>query len=65
MYTPIKFEEWPEKVTLFDYYTNEEYNKPTFFGVVKKYTIGLPGIILGAIRGNDDEDIPGIRNGWT
>lgn len=56
MYTPVKFEEWPEKVTLFDYYTNEEYNKPTFFGIVKKYTIGLPGVIIGAIRGDDEED---------
>ena len=55
MYTPIKFEEWPEKITLFDYFTNEEYNKPTFFGTVKKYTIGLPGVILGAISGEKDE----------
>lgn len=56
MYTPIKFEEWPEKITLFDYFTNEEYNKPTFFGTIKKYTIGLPGVILGAIRGDESEE---------
>lgn len=56
MYTPIKFEEWPEKITLYDYFTNEEYNKPTFFGAIKKYTVGLPGVILGAIRGDGDED---------
>ena len=55
MYTPIKFEEWPEKITLFDYFTNEEYNKPTFFGTIKKYTIGLPGVIIGAIKGDDGE----------
>lgn len=54
MYTPIKFEEWPEKVTLFDYFTNEEYNKPTFFGTIMKYTIGLPGVILKAVRGEGD-----------
>lgn len=55
MYTPIKFEEWPEKVTLFDYYTNEDYNKPTFFGTVKKYTLGLPGVIIKAIKGSNKE----------
>ena len=54
MYTPIKFEEWPEKVTLFDYFTNEEYNKPTFFGTVMKYTLGLPGVIMNAVRGESD-----------
>ena len=54
MYTPIQFEEWPEKITLFDYYTNEEYNKPTFFGTIKKYTIGLPGLIIGAISSKED-----------
>lgn len=56
MYTPIKFEEWPEKVTLFDYYTNEDYNKPTFFGTVKKYTLGLPGVIIKAIKGSNKEE---------
>lgn len=56
MYTPIKFEEWPEKITLFDYYTNEDYNKPTFFGTVKKYTLGLPGVIIKAIKGSNKEE---------
>lgn len=56
MYTPIKFEEWPEKVTLFDYFTNEDYNKPTFFGTVKKYTLGLPGVIIKAIKGSNKEE---------
>mgnify|MGYP001776765254 FL=1 len=56
MYTPIKFEEWPDRVTLFDYYTNEDYNKPTFFGSVMKYTVGLPGVIIKAIKGEPEED---------
>lgn len=57
MYTPVKFEEWPEKITLYDYYTDPEYNKMTFFGAVKKYTIGLPGVIIGAIKGKDEENV--------
>lgn len=56
MYTPVKFQEWPEKITLFDYYTNEEYNRPTFFGTIKKYTIGLPGLIIGAVKGDGGVD---------
>ena len=57
MYTPVKFEEWPEKITLYYYYTDPEYNKMTFFGAVKKYTIGLPGVIIGAIKGKDEENV--------
>lgn len=60
MYTPIKFEEWPEKVTLFDYYTNEEYNKPSLAGTIMKYTIGLPGVIIHAIKGEPVQDSSAI-----
>lgn len=56
MYTKVKFEEWPEPITLYDYYTNPEYNHMTFFDVMKKYTIGLPGVIIGAIKGKTEID---------
>lgn len=56
MYTPMKFEEWPEHVTLIDYYTNPEYNKPSFFGAIAKYTIGLPGLLIKAIKGDKEVD---------
>ncbi|MCB6972404.1 MULTISPECIES: Wzz/FepE/Etk N-terminal domain-containing protein [Butyricimonas] len=57
MATPLKFEEYEQPVTLFDYYTKDEYKKFSLFGVVKKYTIGLPGVIIGAIRGEDTTQI--------
>lgn len=53
MYSKVKFTEWEEPITLIDYYTNPEYNKPSILSVVKKYTIGLPFVILKAIKGND------------
>lgn len=55
MYTPVNFEEFSEPVTLLDYYTNEKYRKTSVMGTVKKYTIGLPFVILGAIRGEAEE----------
>lgn len=57
MYSKVKFEEWDEPITLIDYYTNPEYNKPSVLGIVKKYTIGLPFVILGAIRGEDTTSV--------
>lgn len=57
IYTPIHFEKFQEPVTLIDYYTNKKYQKVSFIGAVKKYTIGLPFTILAAIRG-EKEDKP-------
>lgn len=55
--TPLKFSELKEPVTFFDYYTGIQ--KPN---LLLKYTIGLPGLILGipgailsAIRGTKPE----------
>lgn len=48
MNTPINFSTFDKPITLYDYYTKKQ--KPTFLGALKKYTIGLPGVILGAIR---------------
>lgn len=50
MNTPIKFEDQDTLVTLFEYYTNPTYSKSSVLGAVKKYTIGLPGIIIGALK---------------
>lgn len=54
MYSRIKFEEFDTPITILDYYTNEEYNKPSAMSYVMKYTIGLPFVILNAIRGEKD-----------
>ena len=40
-------------VSLYEYYT--EHRKPGALAVVRKYTAGLPGIIISGIRGKDDE----------
>ena len=55
MQTPIDFEKAGKPVSFFEYYTSEEYNKPGVGAYIVKYTIGLPFVILNAIRGEQPE----------
>ena len=57
MQTPIKVERSNGmEITLYDYYTNKEYQPSNLIGNIKKYTIGLPGVLIGAIRGNSTQE---------
>lgn len=47
MKAKINFSDIDQPISLFDYYTN--YQKTSVLGAVKKYTIGLPGVITGVI----------------
>lgn len=53
MNTPIKFKDIDKPVSLFDYST--KYKKTSVLGTIKKYTIGLPGVIISAIKGKKKE----------
>lgn len=60
MNTPVSFQKLPAPVTLYDYYT--KYSKASLLDKVKKYTIGLPGLFIKAIRGKGkplDIKLPG------
>ena len=58
MYTPLHYSKADTAVSMFTY--AKEYEKPGVFGTIKKYTIGLPGVILKAIRGEKpDVVVPG------
>jgi len=48
MYTPLHYAKADTAVSMYTYV--KEYTKPGVVGVVLKYTIGLPGVIMGAIR---------------
>ncbi len=50
MQTELYFNDIGKEVSFYEYCTNPEYNKPTVWSYVKRYTIGLPGVILGAVR---------------
>jgi len=48
MNTPIHFSDVDKPVSIYDYYINNK--KTSILGSIKKYTLGLPGVILGSIR---------------
>ncbi len=41
------------QVSLYEYYT--EHQKPGALSLIKKYTIGLPGVIMSAFKGKNEE----------
>lgn len=53
MNTPLNFQDHSQPITLFEFYT--KYNKSSVTGTILKYTIGLPGIIIKAIKGKPKE----------
>ena len=55
MQTPLNFDDITHPVSFYDYYTNEEYNKPSVGEYLMKYTLGLPSTIVEAIRGEQPE----------
>lgn len=56
MYSKIKFAGYDEPIALIDYYTDPQYAKFNLLGTIKKYTIGLPGVLIGAIKNTIKED---------
>ena len=54
MHTPVHFEKCDTMISVYDY-AHSDYAKLSVMGVIKKYTIGLPGVIIGAIRGKEPE----------
>jgi len=51
IYSKYHFKGVEQPLTLYDYYTNEKYQQFSLIGTIKKYTIGLSGVIIGAIKG--------------
>ncbi len=54
--TPYHYAKADTAVTMLTY--AKEYNKPSVMSYILKYTVGLPGVIMGAIRGNKKEEAP-------
>jgi len=58
MNTPITWQNVPQPVSLIDYY--EKFYKPKPLEIVKKYTIGIPGLIIQ--YKNQDNSKSGLQN---
>ena len=54
IYSEFHFKGVEQPITLYDYYTDKKYGKFSLLGTIKKYTIGLPGVIIGAIKGKPE-----------
>ena len=55
MNTPFSFSEVDHPVSLYEYYS--KIAKPGILSLVSKYTIGLPGLIISAIKGEPAKQI--------
>ena len=61
MKTKLNFEGYNEKISFYDFYTDPQYSKFNLLSSIKKYTIGLPGIIIKAIRGEKKLPIDSVE----
>lgn len=53
MNIPFSFSEVNHPVSLYEYYA--EISKPGVLSLITKYTIGLPGVIISAIKGDSEQ----------
>jgi uncharacterized protein involved in exopolysaccharide biosynthesis len=56
MNNPFRFQGIEEPISIYTYFT--EYHKPGALSLVKKYTIGLPFVLLKAIKPKAEKDLP-------
>ena len=54
MNTPLNFQDYPKPITLLEYYTKSG-GTTSLIGTIRKYTIGLPGVLIKAIKGKPKE----------
>jgi uncharacterized protein involved in exopolysaccharide biosynthesis len=57
MHSPVSVSGHDQPVTLLEYYTESGYRKFSLFPFLAKYTVGLPGVVLKAIRGNKSDAV--------
>lgn len=58
---PIITNSHPNGITLREYLTDPQYQQKSFVSTIIKYTFGLPGVIMNAIRGEKEEDSDLLR----
>lgn len=56
MNTPFTFSNINHPISIYEYYT--EYHTPSLLSNIKKYTIGLPSVILKAIKPKKEKRLP-------
>ena len=54
IHTPVHYQKCDTLISMFDY-AQAKYEKPSVFSYIMKYTIGLPGVIMGSLSGKPKE----------
>lgn len=54
MHTPLHYQKCDTLISMFDY-AKAKYEKPSVFSYIMRYTIGLPGVILGSLSSKPKE----------
>lgn len=54
MKTPVNFNGISEPISLYDYYSDPQYDKHRVLTAIKKYTVSLPSTIMKKIHGDED-----------
>ena len=63
MRTPMHFKKYPEPVSFYDLSTDPKYKEFHLIPLIKKYTIGLPGVILSKKASAAEESTEGACDG--
>lgn len=56
MQMPIPVKKSSTPITLYEYYNYKQYQQKNLLNAIKKYTIGLPGVILSSINKNTSNE---------
>lgn len=65
MLTPVNFKDIDEAVSLYDYYTDPQYDKHPVLTSIGKYTIHLPGTLISLVRGDEKHEDDQLCEGNT
>lgn len=49
-------------ITLYEFYSDKRYNNPSLISILKRYTVGLPGVIIGTLKKSDPDSTPDLPN---
>jgi len=62
IYTPMHFKCSSTPITFYDYVNDPQYQKTSFLKSVKKYTLGLPGLLKGVLMSLKKDEDEGMAN---
>lgn len=59
LYSKFNFRKADEPISYYEYKTDERYRSFSLLGFIRRYTLGLPGVIISAMKGSSEGEITG------